>query len=213
MNIKTAREELQQCGRALAEKGLVWGHSGNISVRLNRNSFVISAGGTHLGRLTDADMVKCHIGHDGYEGTVRPSMEAGLHRGIYQCCPQAGAIIHSQPLYSTLAACSDIDIRTDFLPEAMAYLGNIAMVPYHHAGSIELAEATAEAAMQSQVLILKNHGVICHDTSLQAAGLKTEALEFACRLLVASRASGIALKYLGENVAEDFLKHLRDIGR
>lgn len=213
MNTEEAKEAIKWCGLALAEKGLVWGHSGNISIRLNSEAFLISAGGTDLGCLTDADMVVCYIVHDRYEGTANPSMETGLHRGIYQSCPQAAAIIHSQPFYSTLVACSDIDVRTDFLPEAMSYLGSIVRVPYHHAGSTELAEASAEAAMHSQVMILDNHGVVCQDESLKSAALKTEALEFACRLLVTSRASGTALKYLGETVAKDFLKHLKDIGR
>jgi len=207
------REELRRCGRLLAERGLVWGRSGNISARIEPNTFLISTGGSELGSLQDDDLILCRVDKDSCEGVKRPSMELWLHRGIYRSCSDAMAIIHSQPLYSTLVSCSDIAVRTDFLPEAMAYLGDVARVPYHHAGSRELAKATAAKAEESQVLLLENHGVVCWDSSLDEALLKTETLDFVCRLLVLSRASGLALNLLGEDVAADFLRHLRNIDR
>ena len=207
------REDLRRCGRLLVERGLVWRRSGNISARVEPNTCLISAGGSELGSLQDDDLVLCRVDKDSCEGAKKPSMELWLHRGVYRSCSDAMAIIHSQPLYSTLVSCSDIAVRTDFLPEAMAYLGDVARVPYHHAGSRELAEATAAKAKKSQVLLLENHGVVCWGSSLDEALLKTETLEFVCRLLVLSRASGLALNLLGEDVAADFLRHLRDIDR
>jgi ribulose-5-phosphate 4-epimerase/fuculose-1-phosphate aldolase len=207
------REELRRCGRLLAERRLVWGRSGNISARVDSDAFLISAGGSELGSLQDDDLILCRVGKDSCEGAKKPSMELWLHREIYRSCSDAMAIIHSQPLYSTLVSCCDIAVRTDFLPEAMAYLGDVARVPYHHAGSRELAEATAAQAGESQVLLLENHGVACWGSSLDEALLKTETLEFICRLLVLSRASDLALNLLGEDVAADFLRHLRNIDR
>ena len=209
----TEREELRRCGRLLVERGLVWGRSGNISARVEPNTFLISAGGSELGSLRDNDLILCRVDKDSCKGVKKPSMESGLHREIYRSCSDAMAIIHSQPLYSTLVSCSDITIRTDFLPEAMAYLGDVARVPYHHAGSRELAKAAAAKARVSQVLLLDNHGVVCWGSSLDEALLRTETLEFVCRLLALSRANDIALNFLGDTVAADFMRHLRDIGR
>ncbi len=204
-----ARESLINCGRYLAERGLVWGRSGNISIKTEPNAFITSAGGTDLGRLQDEDLILCQIDCDSSEGTRRPSMETGLHRSIYNNCRDAKAVIHSQPFYSTLVACTDMDIRTDCLPEAMAYLGQVARVSYHHAGSQELAVATSAAARSSRVLILNNHGTVCWGSSLNECLLMTEALEFLCRLLVIARNSGLGLNYLGKSVMEDFIKYLK----
>lgn len=208
----TTRDELRRCGRLLCDRGLVWGHSGNISARLAPNAFLISAAGTDLGALDEDDFVRCEIDRDSCRGDRRPSIEAGMHRGIYAACERAAAVIHSQPFYSTLVACSDIDVRTDLLPEAMAYLRAVGRVPYHHAGSRELAEAVASKACQSRALLLANHGVICWGTSLSDALLKTETLEFLCRLLVEARGSGLTLNYVGQDAVEDFLRHLRQTG-
>jgi len=208
-----AREDLIDCGRHLVELGLVWGHSGNISLKTEPNGFIISATGTNLGHLGDEDLVLCRIDRDAWEGSRRPSMETGLHRGIYHACKDAGAVIHSQPFYSTLAACSGLDIRTDCLPEAMAYLGQVERVPYHHAGSSQLAETVAAKAQSSRVLLLNNHGVVCWGSSLDECLLLTETLELLCRLLITSRAAGIPINYLGRETTEDFIRHLKSIGR
>ena len=206
-------EELINCGRILAEKGLIWGHSGNISVKIEPDAFLISAGGTGLGNLTNIDLILCRIGTDDYEGTKQPSMETGLHRSIYRKREDCTAVIHSQPIYTTIVACSNIEIRTDFLPEAMAYLPSVERVPYHHAGSHELAEATVNTSTQNSVLLLDNHGAICCGASLEESLLKTETLEFLCRLLVISNQHNIQLNFLGIDVIEDFRQHLQDIGR
>ncbi|MFO8101139.1 MAG: class II aldolase/adducin family protein [Dehalococcoidia bacterium] len=208
-----AKEELKRCGQALIEQGLTWGQSGNISLRIESDAFLISAGGTSLGNLGDEDIIRCETGKENCEGAAKPSMETGMHRGIYRKCEDARAIIHSQPLYSTVVACSGMPIRTDFLPEAMAYLERIERVPYRHAGSRELAEAATELADSSRVLLLENHGVICWGASLDEALLLTQALEFCCRLLVVAKSSGLDFNYLGEEVPADFRRHLREIGR
>ena len=206
-------KHLIDCGRSLSDKGLVWGHSGNISVKVEPDAFLISAGGTNLGQLREEDLILCRIDTDEFQGNKHPSMETGLHRSIYRTSENSTAIIHSQPLYATIVACSNIEIRTDFLPEAMAYLSAVERVPYSHAGSYELAEATANKSVHNSVLLLDNHGAICWGTSLEEALLKTETLEFLCRLLVISGKSNIKLNFLGEDVMEGFRQHLRDIGR
>lgn len=206
-------EDLINCGRSLANKKLIWGQSGNISARIEPNVFLISGGGTDLGNLKQDDLIQCRVDDEKCNDLMSPSMETGLHRGIYHSCTEAQAVIHSQPLYSTMVACSDIEIETDFLPEAMAYLSKIERVPYHHAGSRDLAEATATKANNSQLLLLDNHGVICWGASLDEALLMTETLEFVCRLLITARQSNLEFNYLGEHTVENFRHHLRKIGR
>jgi L-fuculose-phosphate aldolase len=207
------KDELMIYGKALADRGLVWGQSGNVSVRVDNTTFLLSAGGADLSILLDDDMIPCRIESDEYEGLRAPSMEVGMHRAIYQTCEGAMAVIHSQPIYSTLVACSNIEVRTDLLPEAMVYLGQVAIVPYHHAGSRELADAVVAKVLNSRVLLLANHGVVCWGESLTEAFLKTETLEFLCKIIVMARAGGMDMNYLGDAVIQDFADHLKRIGR
>lgn len=204
-------EDLRACGRALAGKGLVWGRSGNISAKVESNVFLVSASGADLGALREEDLVPCRIDSDTWQGPKPPSIEREMHQAIYQVAQSASAVIHSQALYTTLVACADLSLRTDLFPEAMAYLGRIERVPYHHAGSHGLAFATADKASRSRVLLLNNHGSVCWGSSLQEALLATETLEFLCRLTILAQASNIGLCYLGQETALSFLEHLKDI--
>jgi len=203
-------ETLIKCGIELIRNGLTWGNSGNISIRSESDTFLISASGTHLGSLQSNDIIRCNIFDEMHEGSRTPSMETGFHRGIYQVCSESNAIIHSQPFYSTLVSCSDMEIRTDFLPEAMAYLPSVVRVPYYHAGSLELAAAITRQASTTQVLLLNNHGVVCRGSSLDEALLKTQTLELCCKLLVTSRTAQLDLNYLGNEVLEDFQHQLQN---
>ena len=135
-------------------------------------------------------------------------METGLHRAIYRNCPDAKAVIHAQPFYSTLVACTDLAIRTDCLPEAMAYLGVVGRVPYHHAGSLKLAEETSKSVRSRRIVFLNNHGVVCWGSSLNECVMMTETLEFLCRLVITAKSAEVNLKYLGKGVMDDFIKDL-----
>ncbi len=205
------REELKRFGHQLAEKRLVWGRSGNISLKLSDDTFLITATGSNLGALADDELTTCQIKDDKWEGAKPPSMEKDLHRFIYQRQEKAKAIIHAHPFHATLVACTRMPLSTDIFPEAMAYLGSIMRVPYFHPGSLELAQAVAETAVSSQVLLLENHGTIISASSLDDAMLKTETLELLCRLVITARSAGIELKYLGKAAKEDFREHLKRI--
>lgn len=200
------------CGAVLSREKLIWGHSGNISLKIDEQRFIISASGTNLGDLKEDEIITCRInGDDTVTGGKRPSMETGMHRAVYAVCPDAGAVIHSQPFYSTLVACSGLKLRTDILPEAMAYLGNIERVAYYHAGSKALADAIAEKAPSAGVIIMENHGVVCWGDSLEDTLLKTQTLEFLCKMVVTAHSGNIGLKNLGVNVMDDFLNHLKNM--
>ncbi|MCX5999577.1 MAG: class II aldolase/adducin family protein [Chloroflexi bacterium] len=206
-------EDLRRCGQSLYEKRLVWGTSGNISARTSPNEFLISATGSLLGFLGEEDIVACGVDEGRCQGPKPPSIEKELHRRVYQSCGDAVAVIHSHPFYSTLVACSGIEVRTDILPETMLHLRAVERVPYRHAGSDELAQLVAERACSSRVLLLENHGVVCWGRSLEEALIETETMEVLSRLLIVSRSCGVSLKYLGEGVALEFIRHLESIGK
>jgi ribulose-5-phosphate 4-epimerase/fuculose-1-phosphate aldolase len=80
------QDDLRRCRCILAKKRLVWGHSGNVSVRVEPSAFVISAGGSNLGILHDEDLILCRIDQDVWEDTKPPFMEMELHRCTYRAC-------------------------------------------------------------------------------------------------------------------------------
>ncbi len=199
-------QEIIDWSRYAARAGCLSGKSGNLSAR-EGDIMRITASGTFLGNLLPEDIIECSLG----DGTVRygkPSMESDMHRLLYQKLPEAGAVFHASPFYSTLMACTREPISLDILPETMAYLKGLVRVPYLHPGSSALAEATAARLGLGEMGLLENHGVIIAARSLEEAVLGVETFETLCRMLVLARAAGLKLELLTEGTRLDFLRHI-----
>jgi ribulose-5-phosphate 4-epimerase/fuculose-1-phosphate aldolase len=204
-NVKKIKSLLIKHSKRAFNLGLVWGASGNMSLRADADSFFITATGKCLGDITGRDLVLCRIDKDSAKKNA--SMEWGLHREIYSRRRNIFAVFHSQPLCSTVIACTkDKKIKTALIPESVAYLKKIEVVPYRHAGSIELAEKCAEGARNADVLLLENHGVVTFGPSLEDAVNKTLTFEFICRLHVLSKAANMEMKEIHPSLVSEFLK-------
>lgn len=201
-----ARRQLQAAGRYMMEHELAWGNAGNISVRTGTDRYMITASGTFLGELEDDDLVECSFeGGRLYDADKKPSKELPMHRAIYETRPEIGAILHSSPFYSTMLACTDIELPSDWFVETMYYLERIERVPYHHPGSEALGDAVRTKASKANVLLLDHHGILVYDTSVKEARASLQTLEMACRMLVTARGANIPLRGLGASISEDFL--------
>jgi ribulose-5-phosphate 4-epimerase/fuculose-1-phosphate aldolase len=207
------REDIKKYGRRLHEKSLTLGRSGNLSVKLDPDTFLINRAGADLSVLQEDELIFCNILQDHWRGGDRPSIEYGFHRSIYLACPDAAAVIHSHPFYSTLISCSESAIRPDLFVESMAYVRNIVRVPYFHAGGQPLAEIIGEKARESAVLLLDNHGLVVWGGNLEECIIKTESFEFLCRMQITAASAGIKLKYLGEDVMKELQNHLKAINQ
>lgn len=90
--------------------GWMLGTSGNLSVRVDDASFLISASGKDKGRLSADDFLTC--GFDGSpleETALRPSAETLIHCAIYVERPQVGAVYHVHDPYAALCSARDRD--------------------------------------------------------------------------------------------------------
>ncbi|MFY0543895.1 class II aldolase/adducin family protein [Brevibacillus sp. H7] len=208
MKIEQVIHELQKTGKYMMEYGLAWGNAGNISARIDDARYVITASGTFLGELDHSDFAVCSL--DGQTPPVaqkKPSKETPMHRAIYETRPEIQAVLHASPFYSTLAACSSIEIPSDWFVETMYYLERIERVPYHHPGSLALGEAVREKARHANILLLENHGVLVYDVSIQEARMALQTLEMACKMLITAKQANVKITALSPEVVNDFLLH------
>src|SRR5688500_1990153 len=189
------RRQLQSAGHYMLDNDLAWGNAGNVSARLGPDRYLITASGTHLGELQDDDFVECSF-KDSITGTRKPSKETPMHRAIYEQRPEIGAVLHASPFYSTLIACADIQIPSDWFVEDMYYLERVERVSYFHPGSPELGDAVRAKARQADILLLENHGVLVFDTSIQEALMALQTLEMVCRMAITARSAGLELRAL-----------------
>lgn len=109
MNAEQAAAQMVADARAFYEFGWLLGTSGNLSVRLDADTFLITASGNDKGRLRPEYFLVC--GLDGKPTdpaeSRRPSAETLLHCEIYDHFADAGAVYHVHEPYAAL--CSDRD--------------------------------------------------------------------------------------------------------
>ena len=160
--------EIIDASNEIYNKGLVSGKSGNISARFG-NVIGITPTLKSLSDLNEEDIVLVDMA-----GNVltkgKPSSEVNMHLEIYKKRPDVNAIVHTHSPYATGFAFSDKKLKRleGFGPIKNPYLESI---EYEKPGSDELAKSASEGLGTEDVLILKNHGVICVSDSLKEAML------------------------------------------
>ncbi len=162
----------------LFKRKLVSGKAGNVSARFKDNGMdVIAITPTmkSLGNVKEEDIILVDIdGNNLTKGT--PSSEVYLHLAIYKEKKDIGGIVHTHSPFATGFAFSDKRIKRleGFGQIKSPYLADI---DYEKPGSEELANSSAKALKNEDVLILKKHGVIATGENVKEACSLAEFVE------------------------------------
>ncbi len=190
MSIDDLRRQISAIGRQTVTLGLVKASSGNLSARLpDADEILITPSGEALDALDPAELV-C-LGLDGQirSGARPPSSESLLHLAMYRRHREINAVVHLHPPFATVVGTALGAVRPMTF-EGLYYLGEVGIVPPILPGSEELAQAAAQAADRSRVLVLQHHGSVCLGADLQEALYRSIELEETSRLIVIARALG-----------------------
>ena len=187
MTENDAREAMCRLGASIFSRGLTFGSSGNISVRLPQGGWLMTPTNASLGELDPARLTRLDERGAVVSGDA-PTKEAFLHRVMYDGRPDASAVVHLHSTHSVAVSClADID-PADVLPPITAYyimrIGRLPLVPYFPPGDRRLAEAVAPLAGKHHAVLLANHGPVVAGTSLSAAAGAMEELEETARLFL-----------------------------
>jgi L-fuculose-phosphate aldolase len=150
--------QLIEAGQHVVARGLVQASGGNLSARLpGTDRFLVTATGTWLDRLATDDLTEMTIEGRSAGGSRPPSVEWQLHARTYAMRDDVAAVVHLHPQHVLLVDLLGAPIRFTTL-DHQYYLGSAARVPFLPSGSIELAEAAATAARDSDAVVLAHHG-------------------------------------------------------
>lgn len=186
MSESKIREQIASFGASLFRRGLTFGATGNISVRVDKG-WLMTATGSSLGDLDPArisllDHQGQHIGGDA------PTKEAFLHTSFYSSRPEANAIVHLHSTHSVAVSCLHDINHDDVLPPLTAYyvmrIGQLPLIPYLPPGDVDLAKAVREMASRHHAVLLANHGPVVAGKSLADAVYATEELEETAKLFL-----------------------------
>ena len=188
-------DQLIRYGRKAVAGGLVIGSGGNLSAReAGADAIWVTASGTWLDELTREDFSLVGIA-DGEvrDGHPSPSSEVPLHLHSYRARPDVNALVHLHPQTSVLLDAMGHAIRLVTLDHAY-YVREVRAVPYIRNGTVELAEAGADAIRDGcNCVILGHHGCSVVADSAELAYKRAANLEEAARATYAALLLGGAV--------------------
>lgn len=151
---------------ALAQHGLTYGTSGNVSVRRDAETFFISPTGVPYEQLDDIPFMDFQ---GRWYGARRPSSEWRFHRDILKARPDINAIVHTHSKYAVALACTGRGIPAFHYMVAVAGGADIRCAPYATFGSQALSDNAVAALADRKACLLANHGLIATGNDLAGA--------------------------------------------
>lgn len=200
-----------ESGKRMYNEGFTVDTWGNISVRDPETGLVyMTPSAMDYLQCTEDDVVACNLAGEIVEGKRKPTIEKGLHLGVYNVRPDVMAVVHTHPIYSTIFSCMGEDIPL-IIDEAAQTLGAACKTcRYELPGTQELATVCAEALTSgANSCLLQSHGAVCVGASMDAAFKVAKVLEITAQIYYMIRSTGgkpIALSAENIKAMQDFVK-------
>jgi L-fuculose-phosphate aldolase len=177
------RERLAVACRILAADGHEHLGLGHVSARSDSpaDGFWVKAAGCPLADVTPDHLVLLDANGDRLAGDRPLHREVPIHTEIYRRRPDVRAVVHTHPFFAAALTASEAGFRIvsqDSIPFAPA------PARYESARLIinrELGGAVAEALGDRSAVLLRNHGIVVADASLEGAVFLAVALERSIR--------------------------------
>ena len=179
---KKERKQVACFMRRLYDHGLTTTSGGNISCRISDDVILITPSATDKGNMKWKEVGIMTILGENLTPDLKPSIESEMHLSIYKKKKEVRAVVHAHPVFASSFTAMKLKIDTKLTAEACAILGNPLMVPYALMGTSDLANIVSENILNSDILLLENHGILTAGTSLLQAFDKIEVLENAAKM-------------------------------
>ncbi len=187
----------------LAEKGVLVGSGGNVSVRVDgeEDLIAITPSSRDYSILSVDDICITNFERELLEGEYRPSVETGMHISVYRTRQDIGAVVHTHQIYASVFALTGESIPAIF-DEQVANLGNrVDVVPYGLSGSQDLLNNITEAVSSScNAYVLQNHGALLLGMDMDAAVRNVFLLEKCAMVYYLALASGKQVSTLAPEI-------------
>jgi ribulose-5-phosphate 4-epimerase/fuculose-1-phosphate aldolase len=184
------REQIATCTRLLVMTE-VMDYSGHVSARIpGTDRVLIQPRNTSRLALTADDMLVVDLDGNVLEGTAPAPMETALHVSVYRARPDARAVCHGHPPFSTLFSVVDRPLLAvrNF---AYRFANGVAIHPdTTHIRSIAQGRAVAQTLGDRGVCLLRAHGTVVVSRSIQELFMDCLDFEENARSLIYASALG-----------------------
>ena len=185
------KKEICEIGRRIYSDGFVAANDGNISVKIDDNTYFATPTGVSKGYMTP-DMI-CKVDGQGNlkeSNKWRPSSEFKMHLRVYQERPDVNAVVHAHPPIATSFAIAGIPLDKLIMPEAVIFLGAVPIAEYGTPSTMEIPDSLMPYLQDYDAILLANHGALSFGCDLNTAFFRMESTEFYAKLLMYARLLG-----------------------
>jgi len=182
--IHILKEKLARACRMLEMMGLI-DHSGHISGRIPESrTFFIHPQQLSRTEVTPDAMAEVTLKGEWVGGKMSPPSESPIHAAVYQARPDVNCVVHIHPHYAILPSIAGIDLVP--VCQHGAIFGRV--VPVHADSEkitdFEQAHRLARALGTSRAVIMKGHGAVIAESTVEAGFVASFHLEENARLFV-----------------------------
>jgi ribulose-5-phosphate 4-epimerase/fuculose-1-phosphate aldolase len=167
-----ARRTLVEHGRRLLDEGLVARTWGNLSVRVDERTMLVTPSGIQYPDLTEAMIVPVDLQTGEWQGPLKPTSERKVHLEAYRRRPDVRAIVHTHQVAASICAAARVSVPAPF--------GEVPCASYALPGTKRITRQTVGALGQGPAVLMANHGVLTVAGTLDEAFTLVEQLERTC---------------------------------
>ncbi len=176
--------------RCLADRELIAGQDGNVSVLVGVDRILVTPSGFAKGQIDADDLVEVSLVGAHLAGRYRASSELALHLAAYGARPEIRAVVHAHPPTATAFSLRNETIPDGVLAELMLTVGPVALAPYVQPGTVELGTSIVPYLRDHDVVLLAHHGAVSVGRSLREAHFRMESLEHGAKIIHLARQLG-----------------------
>ncbi|MGN9166331.1 class II aldolase/adducin family protein [Tissierellaceae bacterium HCP3S3_D8] len=202
LNYMEIREQICDICHKMWQLGWVAANDGNISVKLEDRSFLVTPTGISKVFVTPEKLV--HIDSKGEvlaaEKGYRPSSEIKMHLRCYKERKDVGAVVHAHPPVATGYAVANKPLDDYSMIETVIAIGSIPVTPYGTPSTNEVPEAIAPYLKDHDVVLLQNHGALAIGSDLLTAYYRMETLELFAKISMNAHMLGGAQEISRDNI-------------
>lgn len=184
------REKICLLAKSLFDRGLTGGSTGNISVRCEDGSLLVTPTGSSFGSLDPNDL-SCIDAFGRHVSGLKPTKEMPLHSAFYETRKSAGAVVHLHSCYSVAwSMMPEVDpenVLPPLTPYSIMKLGKVKLLPFFMPGDSAMGDALRGLGGKHTAVLLANHGPVVAGKNLEASCHAMEELEETAKLAILMR--------------------------
>lgn len=202
MKDREIREQICDICHKMWQQGWVAANDGNVTVKLNENTFLATPTGISKSFITPDKIVKINAQGEMIEENrgYKPSSEIKMHLKCYEERADAGAVVHAHPPTATGFAIANKHMDVYSLIECVIAIGSVPIAPYGTPSTDEVPKSIVPYLQDHDVILLENHGALALGADLITAYYRMETLELWAKTSFVAQLLGEEKEISRENI-------------